>query len=495
MKKSDIDFSTPQRESPWALVFILGKSVYQIISRIWPALLVLFLNLNPKKGNPDYLLPVVISVAILAAVISLINYFRTYFFVADHELVITKGVFQKLRTNIPFNRIQSIHFQQNILHSIGKVVHLKIETAGSEKTEVDFYAIEKWKAEKLREIVLSGKSKVKSEQNVENSALHNDNHVVLNLSFSEVFLVGLTRNHLKSGGVILLFFLWLYDQLNEIGLDADNYFEDWIVPDFSIYWLVAICILFLVFSIAISLIRTILTYFQLTIKRVKGGFHLESGLFTKKELSARERKIQLLSWSDNLLKQQLGIFDLKMVQAGVNAATNQQKIIIPGAKIEMIRQMVIQIFGFQLPDSKEAKRVHISFFLRYAFGVFIASGALFTVFWILNYRIYAFTSFILFLGLILIRYLKFLKKRYQVDERSCVVWGGAFGEKNSIFPLNKIQGLAWHQSPFQRRKGLVTLRFYLASGSVEIPYIPLEDAKFMINLGLFISESAREEWM
>ena len=82
-----------------------------------------------------------------------------------------------------------------------------------------------------------------------------------------------------------------------------------------------------------------------------------------------------------------------------------------------------------------------------------------------------------------------------MDDHMCVVWGGAFGEKNSIFPLEKIQGLAWHQSPFQRKRGLGTLRFYLASGSVEIPYIPMEDAKIMINLGLYISESAQEDWM
>ena len=82
-----------------------------------------------------------------------------------------------------------------------------------------------------------------------------------------------------------------------------------------------------------------------------------------------------------------------------------------------------------------------------------------------------------------------------MDDNLCVVWGGAFGEKNSIFPLHKIQGLAWNQSPFQRRMGLVTLRFYLASGSVEIPYIPWDDAKNIINLGMYISESAKEEWM
>src|SRR5690606_30695172 len=136
---------------------ILWKTVYQILSRIWPALLVVLFRIDTKKGSPDYILLIVVGIALLAMVLALINYFKTYYFIYEKDLVIIRGVLEKSRTNIPFERIQSVQFQENPLHTLFNVVQLKIETAGSEKSEADFYAVEKWKAERLRTTILSSR--------------------------------------------------------------------------------------------------------------------------------------------------------------------------------------------------------------------------------------------------------------------------------------------------------------------------------------------------
>ena len=143
MRKNNPDFSQPGRESPLAIIFILGKTIYNIVTRIWPALIVVFFKDNDKAGKPDFLFWSVVVIALIAMVISVINYFKTYYFVRDNELHLHKGVLQKVKTNIPFHRIQTVQFEQSIIHSMFGVVKMKLDTAGSDKTEIDFYAIEK----------------------------------------------------------------------------------------------------------------------------------------------------------------------------------------------------------------------------------------------------------------------------------------------------------------------------------------------------------------
>lgn len=494
MKKNDFDLSIPQRESPWAIIFILWKTVYRILSRIWPALLVILFRLDTKKGSPDYILLIVTGIAFIAMIMALINYFKTYFFIQDKDLVITRGVLDKSKTNIPFERIQSVQFQENPLHTFFKVVQLKIETAGSEKAEADFYAIEKWKAEQLRTTIMASK---KYEKNAEKNDTKESisGKMVLQLGFLDVLKVGLTRNHLKSGGVILIFIAWLYDNLNEIGLDTSSYYQYWLEGNAPMTVYLYLIVLFLIVSLGISLIRSILFFYHLKLERVRGGFKIVSGLLTRKEILARDQKIQMISWSDNLLKKLLGFFDIKIVQAGSVKVESSQKITIPGAKNQIVKEVIQKIFKFSIPDKDNAHPIDIAYFARY----WIITSILFlpTVTTLIYFDKYFEAVFVagFYLFLVGIRYAKFKKTYYFTNEELCMLWGGAFGEKNAIFPMYKIQGVSWHQSPYQRRRGLVTLTFYLASGSLNIPYMKESEAYRIINSGLYISESSHKKWM
>lgn len=93
------------------------------------------------------------------------------------------------------------------------------------------------------------------------------------------------------------------------------------------------------------------------------------------------------------------------------------------------------------------------------------------------------------------RYLQYKKKYFCLTENYITIWGGAFGVKNFIFPQYKIQGVTMHQSPYQRKKGLSTIEFYLASGSVEIPYIPVDIAYEIVDICMYKVETSTVKWM
>ena len=59
----------------------------------------------------------------------------------------------------------------------------------------------------------------------------------------------------------------------------------------------------------------------------------------------------------------------------------------------------------------------------------------------------------------------------------------------------KVQRVTVSQSPFQRRRGLATLRLHLAGGAVRIPFVPREDADRLADYILYCAESDQRAWL
>ena len=155
MKKSEFDFSVPNRQSYVAIVMILFKTVNVVVRQLFPVLVVILVGGSKQKG--DYIIWFIVAVSALTMVYSIINFFRTYFIVQDGELILHTGVFSRKKISIPFARIQTINFEQNIIHQFFSVLRIKVDTAGSEKNEFEFHALETAKAYALRDLVLAEK--------------------------------------------------------------------------------------------------------------------------------------------------------------------------------------------------------------------------------------------------------------------------------------------------------------------------------------------------
>jgi len=113
MKKNEnFDFSFPQRQSYVAILLIAYKLYKVLLRQLFP-FLVIFLFGNKLKKASDSIFYIIIAVAVLGGIYSIISFFKYYFFLKENKLVIQKGVFKKSTTEIPFDRIQSINFEQN----------------------------------------------------------------------------------------------------------------------------------------------------------------------------------------------------------------------------------------------------------------------------------------------------------------------------------------------------------------------------------------------
>ena len=499
MKKNEpYDFSQPIRQSYVAILMIIYKYYSIIIRQLLPVVVIFFIGKNKSASWTDYLLYAVAVIAFFSMVIAIIAYFRFYFHLAEDEVVVQQGILNKKKTSIPFDRIQTVNIEQNLVHQLFKVVRVEIDTAGSNQSEFKFDALKIDMAEALRKIILTKKSKLKAlqqNQEVSEEITNEDQpNVILKVEVPQLIKIGLTENHIKSGGIIFAFGYWIYESLSDVGVDVEGYTDQInMSPTLSI--IVFLLMLFLVVSLIISLVRTILIYFELKFIRIGNGFRVTSGLFTKRNVAALDNKIQMVSFSDNLLMKLLGYKNLLLKQASSVELTNKKSIRIPGCQQDQIDQVTKTLYGRTNQAGIEFYEVDKRYFIRSALYIILFGSLIIVPGGFLDQLWMILLGSILTPYLILLAYLNYRKTKFGFNEKMMVVKGGTFGDKTTLFPLYKLQSTALRQNLYQRRRNLATVVLYTASGGTSIPYIDKKLAEKIVNYTLYKVESDQRKWM
>jgi len=91
-------------------------------------------------------------------------------------------------------------------------------------------------------------------------------------------------------------------------------------------------------------------------------------------------------------------------------------------------------------------------------------------------------------------WIKYKKYGYVVAKDGLVLRRGFTSFKVSAFLHRKVQRINVTQTLLQKRKGLATMRFYLASGSLRLPYIDYETANKLRDYVLYRVESSQLTW-
>jgi len=508
MKKNDQanEFTEPTRQSAVAILLIILKTYRILVRQAFPFILLFLVGKGFSDGKGKHILIGISVFALLGMIYSIINYFRYYFYINEDELIIESGVFKRSKLNVPFDRIQTINFEQNIIHRIFNVVRLKIDTAGSAKAEFEFHAISNEKADKLRNLLLSKKKHAKkTHDKIELVDQSKDSstpvfETIMQLNVIDLIKAGAVENHLRSGGIILAFMWWIWSSIDEMGMQEDilnEQLEESVMSQVNsgiILIGIAIVVFFLL-SFIISMIKMVVTNFDLKFMRSENGFKINGGLFTKKDVSALDHKIQVVSWGDNPLKKLIGIKDLRLKQASSIVLNKKTSIKIPSCKEEHIELVKNTLYGQKAFDNIDYSPIDKRYFYR--------NGGILSLVFI------AIVSFLIFLnqntqaillgavGVIIVFsfYLSFRKKRYGFNEEMLVVRGGTYGDKTELLPIYKIQSLSKKQSPYQRRNGLANLIVHTASGKVGIPYIDNGVVQDIMDEFLYRIETDKRKWM
>ena len=221
MNSSDetvIDLSTPQRQSPAGLLIEIAFAFQNAMKVLWALILYLVLQIA-KVGvvNASLMLLVVV---LLITILGYLN-FRYFIFYIDEEqdeFILKKGFINKHRVSIRFERIQQVNINQSFLQKLVNVYEVEIETAGSAKNEAKIKAVSKPIALAIRQRLLAGKM---SEKEIvpEAGTIKDVNcepaNSILKISFVSLVKIALTSDYLRSLGLIIAFFITVYNKLKE----------------------------------------------------------------------------------------------------------------------------------------------------------------------------------------------------------------------------------------------------------------------------------------
>jgi len=502
MKKNELNqFSVPTRQSLVAIILIIYKYINVIIRQIWPFLLIFLVGGGSSKRDSFALGLAAIGLA--SMIWAILSYFKFYFYVKDEELIIEKGILRKSNLNIPLDRIQSVNINQNIVHQLLKVVQLEVDTAGTQGSEFKFDALSKEKAEDLRSLLISKKRDLSlsiTDQFSESEVLpaEEQKQPIFKLSLSELIKVGLTQNHFRSVGFVLLVFVWLQSSFEDIGIKTDDYmkgFFDFLVSA-SISAVITLIIMSSAIAILISLVRTVLVYFDAHLWREGERLKLSHGLFTKKEMSALYQKIQMIQWSNNPLQKLIKIFNLRLKQASSAAVTAKKSLRIPGVRAEHVEYLKDSWLGRVSLENLEVHGISIHFFYRRVMYRLLFCAILFLIYFQMG-KLNGWLAFLIFLVpyFIYTSWLAYKKAGFAINDANLYLTGGVIDDDYTLLPLTKVQNVIINQTPYQSRKSLADVDVHTASGKVTIPYIPLQMANQLSNYFLYKVESSDENWM
>jgi len=499
----------PARQAQAAMIFIGLKYLRRALRQAWPLFIIVVLRNNGQAERFTNLLYLALFITGLQLITSIVAWFRYTFFVQNDELVVAQGLFRRKRSSIPLPRIQSLQFNQNVLHRRLGVVEVEVETAGSQGSELSMDALELDRAEALRRFIMARKADLQpdlssAEQAEEASQADHEPPPkpsaisLLHLTPKVLLYAGLTSNHLRTAGLIIGGLLGLYQLAGDVLplMQPDQLIERLVGVAPTQLWQSTVLVIGALGLAAVvgSLIQTALRFFNLRLESDETGFRLQAGLLDRREQLMRHEKLQYLRSLQNPLQARLGLRTLQLVQVGGSRAA-RQSMQIPGGDDEAWKRVRERMFGQEAKADMVWSGIHPRIVRRYLIQLGIIPALIGTgVLWI-NAGPWA----LLALPWIGVGYLLgrryYRTFRYGLNQRVMQVHSTLFLRSETELWLFKVQAVELSQNWIQRRHELASVTLYMATGGVNIPFLPLAEAERLRDVVLYRVEVSEEDWM
>jgi putative membrane protein len=480
-----VDFSRPSRQSPAAIPLILTRLFRTLIRQFWPVLLVFIFR--PQRETLYGIIWIAAILALVSSINSIVSYFFSWYYVSEGELILQKGWINRSRLSVPLERIQSVSFEQTLLHRLFRAVRIEIDTAGGQGAEFSLLALDEEKARALRDFLLENRSDLPVE------AERPREKTLLQLGIGDLIKIGLSQNHLRTAGILIALALGLLDDLESVlGKRVYQDLEKMIGSYFDSFWILALSFITIMLFLAFfgTLILNAFRNYQLRFTQTAEGFKIVSGFFARQEQSAALRKIQYIQWSAHPIQRWLGMFSLRLYQAASHAVSRKSTMQIPGC----YQKQLDAVQDVYFPEAREGvwewHAPSVYFFRRRLLFLGILPALAGTAFSLYMQNNLLLPVFLLW-GPVSAYWQWRYYRTYRIGLHPLGLQAreGFFTRDASMLRWTKIQGVSLRQSPYQRNRQVANLALHTASGDVVLPYLPLEKARQIRDYALFRAES------
>lgn len=472
------------------------------VRRIIRAFIALIAIAVIKSDATGYLWIGAAVVILFTAVVTWLQYRKFKFHISDKELILEKGLFVKEKLNIPFERIQTVNLQQNLLQQILGLTGLKIDTAGSSKEELNVRALKKSDAIALQEALQATQQEdILEDIEQEQQAAPRQNYLTLvKLSIKQLALLGATENHVRSG-LVAFALIWGYgSQLAQYFSEyADSVTDDLeanLIQAGGIGLLIFITF-FIIFSVITSFVRVVFKFFNLHALLNNDSLQVKAGLVKRNEYTVPLSKIQIIQWEDNFVRRYFKFKSLRVFQGRSEEAASSKKIIeVPacfGEQQDRVMDSLFPEFKEQSVQEKFAPHKHQFIILGLILSALtlLAAGLMFfSLPWGLTVAIPLMLSAALYLCWKYVKSILLL-----VGNKTIYLTKGWLFKKEIYFNTYRCQGAEYRQSIFLKRRKLAHLTIHTAAGSRTVRYLKEEDCLKIYNFLLAEIEQHKGSWM
>lgn len=485
--------SSEHRLHPYSIVFAF---LAQVRMFILPGVFVYF---GVGSRDNDWWEPWMMLFILPSAAFAVVRYLTYRYYYEASELVVQTGLLFRKQRHIPYARIQNIDATQNVLHRLLHVVEIRIETGSGQSAEATMSVLPLTALAEMRQRVFAERTVIPADAVVEQPAATVHERPLLTLGVRELLLCGFIENRgavLIAAGFGLVWELGLFDRVmtpffgqEEVGrgivrdLARGTLSEAtalvWSRLGVAIAVLAGLLLLVRGFSMAWALVR--LYGFKLAL--VDGDARTEFGLLTRVAMTIPLRRVQALTVRESPLHRLFSRVAVKVDTAGGHGSEpgqqGEREYLAPILPTPALDDFVRAIAGVGVSGTTW-QPVHPRAFRREVKGWLVpalllcaasalASGWLAVVLLplVLAWALVGARQAVKHLG-------------WAITDEALLFKRGWLWRRVMVVRLAKVQVVAQHASPFDRRSGMARIHVDTAGASlasaINIPYIPREQA-------------------
>lgn len=566
-----------RRTSPFAIVHFVWTTARGFANG-WGRLATYFGITAVLLRYRQYLAPGIAIGMMALIVVAVLRWWFFRFRIAEDRIHIREGVLKRTALDIPFDRVQGINVNRRLVERVVGLVTVVIDTPGTIAAEGQLPSVDPEVADRLLRRVEAhrgsgavpgpaidaGADTVGQEPapapDAAGEAVPGEAdstrarpgqpepgvEVLQKLTLADIVRMGLARPP-----TLLLLALPL-----AYGVRLD----DWVKAMLGVFDtatstiggsgvlapVVAALVLglaLLILALASGIVREILRHHDFTVWRDGTAFRSRAGLFTRRQVAVRIRKIQQLRLKQGLVYRWFRRYGLSCPTIGMSPDANDDDdsgpgadgLEVPFADEEVVEELRSRVFRREgrglalLPEAGTFTRVSryyvraralrvclmtlpagvgTLFGVLYAWTVMAmrdlpesdpevelaAMSELFTQFyhnWGVASAVWAAACILLAIP---VAWRRWRRRGYMCDEDGLSSRSGLLGYEVEAALFRKAQEVTVKQSPLQRRHGLATLDVGTACGSVSVPYIDHDTACRLRDYVLYRAESSRRHW-
>ena len=510
---SNIDFSIPRLQSFNGIFLIF---ITDLIKRVRQNIFILaipFFKKNLLQDYGTYIVVGVILLVVLQFVFSYLSYRKFKFSIQEDAFHLDQGVIKLSHFEIPFERIQNINLQQNFLQQLLNVVGFEIETAGQGTAEIKIKALDKDFAQSLKDKLIKEKElrgddelQILEDDSASDSKIDKystrseEPSLLFKLNFITLLKVGISSNLFKGVGLLLAFLAYGYNfardfltQIYDLNLEED--FKNRIPETLTFISILIFGVIFIGFFITVM--TTVLKYYDLKITKNQENFEVEYGLFKRINKVIKKVKTQIFEIRTNPIKKLFKIKNIYVSQAASNQLSEKQKIGIVGVSKPNLDMLFRSLFNVDLSEQVyNVCRSQARLFFRYFYqslGIIIILSLLAYAFyfnWVSGIGIFLLLFIFIFLSI-----LKVKKSSIGINPTFINVRNGSIETIHKLIEIHKLQSVKLRRNIFQQYNGHADLILETASGSLNVEYLKVEEARKILNYLIYKVESTNKDWI